>query len=182
LSDGGRSVVVTMSAAKGKYDELPSKRDAVTFEILGPHVAPQSVLVNGNALPTNGWTYDGNRLCTSVILDDVPTSKSITVQFVYPEAVGIDSKQNDVTRCISRSEKAKELLDQQWGKHVYPEDYYCVLDAAETGDRICANPSNATKEVSALHSLVKESVSVLGSYAPLDDDVRKRLVALLGTC
>ena len=182
LTDGGRTVVVTMSEAKGSFAELPAKRDAVTYEILGPHVSPKSVVVNGNALANNSWTFDGNRLCTSVIITDVPTSKPITVQFVYPEAVGDYSKQNNVVRCISRAEKAKELLDQQWGKGVYPEDYYCVLDAAETGDRICANPSNVTVEINTLHTLVTESVDTLSKYAPLDDDIRKRLVALLGTC
>jgi len=154
----------------------------VTIEILGPHLPPKMVVHDGQSLPTSSWSYEGNRLCTSVLIKNIKTSEATTVEVVYSENVGVASQQNDIVRCISRAEKAKELLDQQWNKNVFPEDYYCVLDAAETGDRISANPGNSTTEIKTLHNLCKESVNVLNNYAPLEASVRKRLVALFGTC
>ena len=182
LQSSGRAVVVEVQAANGTYSGMPTARDALTIEVLGPHVPPKRVQYTvGGATKDVVYEYDGNRLCTSVVLRGVPVASALRVVFTYPEAVGSDA-QNDVVRCIARAEKAKEALDQQWGRGVYPEDYYCLLDAAETGDRISAEPANSTAEIRALHALVDESVSTLSKYSVLDDSVRKRVVALLGTC
>ena len=65
-----------------------------------------------------------------------------------------------ITGMVKRLQKAKELLDQQWGiDTVYQEDYSALLYAADTGRRITSNPAVLADLIQEFSTYHKQAIN-----------------------
>ena len=76
-SPGADTSTVTIGTASGSYPGEPASR-TYTVDIVDLS-QPASVLVNGAALPTSGWSYDSGTHTLQVPLPATSTSQSVTV-------------------------------------------------------------------------------------------------------
>jgi Glycosyl hydrolases family 31 TIM-barrel domain/Glycosyl hydrolase family 31 C-terminal domain/Domain of unknown function (DUF5110)/NPCBM-associated, NEW3 domain of alpha-galactosidase/IPT/TIG domain len=84
-ASGAASSTVVIGPARGSYPGAPaSRRYAVDLVDLS---SPHSVLVDGQALPASGWSYDSATHTVQVSLGTVPAGRATTVTQVGGSAV-----------------------------------------------------------------------------------------------
>ena len=85
----GQQLSITIGQRKGNYKDMPARRD---FTLALPcQKAPQSIKVDGKALPQTGseegaFTYDGLNLEASIALGSIDCSKGATIEVTFASA------------------------------------------------------------------------------------------------
>eukprot|EP00727_Mastigamoeba_balamuthi_P005553 m51a1_g1617 putative glycosyl hydrolases 31 family protein (869) ;mRNA; r:217912-221125 len=186
LADDRRSMHVAVSGAAGGFQGQPTRR-TYRVSVVGV-LPPSSVTIDGAQAsfdldsddgPAGSWTYDGNSLTLSVWAPAREASKPLAIDVSWAEEV---QPLPGWTRCLWRLQRAKEVLDQQWGHGAYPEDYTQLLIANEAGERVNGAPGTAKAEYSAFAQSLKSSYEAISNNYLISENTRKQVQAYIMSC
>ena len=185
------SLSLDVSSVIEAFEYFPAKR-SYQVQFLGAWPA-RNVTINGETIlyvafeksfsryMHDSWTYDGHSLSLFVnIVSPRPTNTAIQIRVITMFDQSSPHLGSGYPRMIQRMNKAKRLLDDQWGSdRVYDEDYEALIDGAETGERITYDYSTAFEEIDKFQDKVQTAIGQLKNLTHLHDDIRNLILAQL---
>lgn len=179
---------LTIGPTSGSFTGLPSER---SYQIEIPNFYSATKVSVGNEVlqycvlresfsdyAGDCWTYDGSSLSLIVNLVESRSTKTEAAVFISFEKTPFDAYSfPGITGMVKRLQKAKELLDQQWGiDTVYQEDYSALLYAADTGRRITSNPAVLADLIQEFSTYHKQAINEIGDLK-VNDSVKSAILA-----
>jgi len=175
----GDTLSVEIGPVKGWY---PGMRKMRGYELRLPaDWPPASVTVDGVAVkqagPTGkgGWSFVGNTLTTIVPVSSKSVATAVTIE--VRRTAGLTAHRNELdgfAGAMTRLRGAYDALLQTGAISASPT---LLIDAMQTGDRMCYHPEHAVAEIGHLHNMmIAVQASVTGADATivqkLDENAR----------
>ena len=182
------SLSLTIGAAEGNFDGFPTAR-SYQIQFFGAWPA-EDVNIGGKSVPyvpfaieydEDSWTYDGST--TSLLVNVVskrPTNVAlvVTVKPMFPHLTPLLG--DGFPGIFGRLFAIKELLDDQWDSdRVYQEDYFSLLTATETGQRITDNYHTAHDELNGFAGMLASGIAEVKNLEKLNNATKAMIIAQL---
>ncbi|WP_229741271.1 glycoside hydrolase family 31 protein [Silvibacterium dinghuense] len=179
-SQSGDTLTVEVSPAEGQY---PGMLESRGYEIRLPlDWPPDSVTVNGTDIAQHdgesGWTYDGNRLTTTIRVPSQSVHSPLRVEIHRaPGSLASRSKLDGFPGSITRLRAAYDALNSMW-PFTWSSDP--LIDALQTGDRMHYHPQDARNELTRFSGVYAQAMDELHAKVTAanipDDQLAKQLM------
>jgi alpha-glucosidase (family GH31 glycosyl hydrolase) len=163
----GDTLHVEIGPVQGSYPGMMKTR---SYELRLPaDWPPESVTVNGRAVPQGGvgkpgWRFVGNTLTTVIPVATSSTARKITIE--VRRAAGLTARRAELdgfAGTITRLRGAYDALQQTSPVAVPPD---VLIDAMQTGDRLGYHPERTVEEVSHLHEILPKAQATVAAMEP----------------
>ncbi len=150
----GRAVHVRVGPVEGTFPGLLHER-AYEIRLFG-FIPPEAVALGKRAITFSRkaepltWSYDGNRLTTSIRLPRAKTNEMMEVVVHFAEDPSSRAVQG-MQETLARLRKAMNLLNGLWPKDWSPSQ---LVEAVQTGERISLDPKNYRNELQRFNRLL----------------------------
>jgi len=179
-----KTLRLQIEPTEGEYTGMPK---AISYEIKFMFSWPPSkVVANGVTVnytanmekSTTGWSYEGTTQTIIVNLAEKYSRNAVLTIDVTLALPASSASFSGLTQKMARAQTVKVLLDQQWGKKIWQEDYEALVSLSTVGSSIGDIPAEAGEKVKNFLNLYTKATAQV-SNLKLDEDVHHLALAQL---